>query len=172
MKSSPDDGEHEAGDDTPIIHGPGSRAERDSARRLPHGGRQMSWWHQRHIHQRWKTVAGQCSDGARAGLGNKHDRNTRCTQVQGPRDTSAPLPCAPPPERLPCAPLLPRRLSCAPLRRDGSLPRIHMWQLPYLAPPLPEDGDALLRLELHPYRTVPSPLKFHDTCSKIGRAHV
>ena len=27
------DGEHEAGDDTPIIYGPGSRAERDSARR-------------------------------------------------------------------------------------------------------------------------------------------
>ena len=85
------DGEYEAGDDTPIIHGPGSRAERDSARRLPHGGRQMSWWLQRHIHLRWKRSAGQGNDGARAGLGNKHAKNTRCTQVQGRRDEVKPL---------------------------------------------------------------------------------
>ena len=70
------DGEHEAGDDAPIIYGPGSRAERDSTRRLPHGGRQMSWWVARHIHRRWRRSVGQGNDGARAGLGNKH-ANTR-----------------------------------------------------------------------------------------------
>ena len=33
----------------------------------------------------------QGNDGARAGLGNKHGKHTRCTQVRGPLDEVTPL---------------------------------------------------------------------------------
>ena len=33
----------------------------------------------------------QGNDGARAGLGNKHDKHTRCTQVRGPLVEVTPL---------------------------------------------------------------------------------
>ena len=54
-----------------------SRRERDPLAALPHRGRQMSWWHHRHIPKMGKRFVEQGGDGVPAGLGNKHGKNTR-----------------------------------------------------------------------------------------------